>query len=162
MQFLFTRKRDPLYYIRKTRRVAPAIYDSQSDSQRPHTLPGFLTLLPRSCGKVMLPSGRLVQQLPSMIPSLIHNVPIQSSGTLCYGMKMAEFKQESISIGPRIGWICIVKLWTRVLPRSNFLHFDTVFGEIWPNNKFAPPSWGWCPPSEKSWICPCQPYIYML
>ena len=31
--------------------------------------------------------------------------------------------------------------------RSNFLHFHTVYGEIWPNNRLAPP-----PPSRKSWI----------
>ena len=30
-------------------------------------------------------------------------------------------------------------------PRSNFLHFHAVFGEIWQNNRLAPPS-------EKSWI----------
>ena len=36
-------------------------------------------------------------------------------------------------------------------PRSNFLHFHSNFGEMWPNNRLAPPSRNILDPSLGSW-----------
>ena len=36
-------------------------------------------------------------------------------------------------------WRICTKKNLDVRPRSNFLHFHAVFGEIWPNNRLAPP-----------------------
>ena len=42
--------------------------------------------------------------------------------------------------------------------RSNFLHFHSIFGKFWPNNRLALPFWG-VAPSVKSWIRRCLQYI---
>ena len=50
----------------------------------------------------------------------------------------------------------IVKFWTRVPSRSNFLHFYAVFSDIWANNRLAPSPLRLAPPfSEKYWIHFC-------
>ena len=45
---------------------------------------------------------------------------------------------------------------------SNIIHCHSVSGNIWPNNRLAPPSLvGLTPPSGKSWIRHCPVYLHL-